>query len=228
MIHTIKKVTTIQIISTSLSSSNMNNTPNQINNELVEQTAKALISKNVKATIVETAVDALLEVKNLIPEGASVMNGSSITLKQIGFVDYLKSGEHKWNNLHEGIVNEKDPTKQAELRRQSVLSDFYLGSVHALVKNGEYIIASNTGSQLSHVVFTSPNIIFVVSTKKIVSSLEVAIKRLENVVIPLEDERMQEAYGTGTALNKILIIKNENPQMGRNVHMILVKEDLGF
>jgi hypothetical protein len=130
--------------------------------------------------------------------------------------------------LHEAIVAEKDPAKQAVLRKQAVTSDYYLGSVHALVQNGEFIIASNTGSQLPHIVFTSPNLIFVVSTKKIVPTFAEAMKRLEQYVVPLEDQNMRQKYGVGTSLNKIVIFKNENPMMGRKIHMILVQEDLGF
>ena len=47
----------------------------------------------------------------------------------------------------EAILAEKDPAKQALLRTQSALSDFYLGSVHAIAETGEFIIASNSGSQ---------------------------------------------------------------------------------
>ena len=156
------------------------------------------------------------------------MNGSSVTLEQIGFVDYLKSGTHPWNNLHTGILAEKDPAKQGELRKQAVLSDYYLGSVHALSETGEFIIASNSGSQLPHIVFTSPNIIFVVSTQKIVPSLADGIKRLEEYVVPLEDKHMQELYGVGTAISKMVIFKREKPGSGRTVKMILVEEKLGF
>ena len=156
------------------------------------------------------------------------MNGSSVTLEQIGFVSFLQSGEHGWNNLHEAILAEKDPAKQSALRKQAVLSDYYLGSVHALAQTGEFVIASNTGSQLPHIVFTSPNLIFVVSTKKIVPTLADAMTRLEQHVVPLEDEHMKQKHGVGTAENKVFIFKGENPRIGRRVHMILVAEDLGF
>jgi L-lactate utilization protein LutC len=196
--------------------------------EIIDKTVEALKSRNTEALVVKNGAEAFETIKKLIPQGASVMNGSSKTLEQIGFVDYLKSGKHAWNNLHEAVLAEKDPAKQAVLRKQAALSDYYLGSVHALVENGEYIIASNTGSQMPHIVFTSPNLIFVVSTKKIVPTLTEAMKRLEDHVIPLEDQNMKKKYGFGTALNKIIIFKNENPMMGRKVRMILVEEDLGF
>ena len=196
--------------------------------EIIDRTVLALTARHVEAVVVKNGAEALEKIKSFIPQGASVMNGASVTLEQIGFVDYLKSGAHGWNNLHEGIVAEKDPAKQSALRKQAVLSDYYLGSVQALAETGEFIIASNTGSQLSHIVFTSPNLIFVVSTKKIVPTFAEAMKRLDDYIIPLEGKHMMEKYGVGTAANKIVVFKGENPKLGRKVRTILVEENLGF
>ena len=196
--------------------------------EIVEKTAAALKERDVETLVVDTKEQALEKIKEFIPKGASVMNGSSTTLEQIGFVDYLKSGAHGWNNLHEAILAEKDPVKQSELRKQATLSDYYLGSVNALAQTGEFIVASNSGSQLPHIVFTSLNLIFVVGTQKIVPTLADAMRRLEDYVVPLEDQHMKKLYGIGTILSKIVIFKHENPMMGRKVKMILVQEKLGF
>jgi hypothetical protein len=157
------------------------------------------------------------------------MNGASVTLQEIGFVDYLKAGTHGWNNLHQGILEESDPEKQALLRTQSVSSDFYLGSVHAVdAGSGALVIASNTGSQLPHLAYTSPNIILVVGTNKITSSMDEALKRLHEYVIPKEDARAQIAYGGPTYHAKTLILHGENPYLKRNVHVIFVNEALGY
>lgn len=198
------------------------------NNEVVEKTSQALTNHNYNVVIVNTKEEALAEIKKAIPEGASVMNGSSVTLEQIGFVEYLKEGKHSWNNLHAAIVAEKDPEKQMELREKAQLSDYYVGSVHALTENGEYVVASNTGSQLPHLVYTSKNLILVVSTKKIVSSVEEGMKRLSEYVVPLEDKHMQEKYGTGTQVNKVLIVNGESSFSKRKISFILIQEDLGF
>jgi L-lactate utilization protein LutC len=196
--------------------------------ETLENVIRELSKRNVEAVVVGNGIDALAKIKELIPMGASVMNGASVTLEQIGFVDYLKSEQHGWNNLHKAIVEEKDEAKQSLLRKQAILSDYYLGSVHALAETGEFVIASNTGSQMPHIVFSSPNLVFVVSAKKVVPTLPDAMKRLMEHVVPLEDKHMQEKYGVGTAVNKIITFNNENPMMGRKVRMILVNEDLGF
>ena len=196
--------------------------------ESVARTVAALKERNVEVIVVSTKEEALDKAKSLIPPGVSVMNGASVTLEQMGFVGYLKSGEHGWNNLHDAIVKETDKAKQSQLRRQALLADNYLGSVSALSETGQFINASNTGSQLPHIVYSSKNLIFVVSTKKIVPTLQDAFDRLEKYVLPLEEEHMQKKYGVGTYPSKIVITNRENPMMGRKVTMILVKEDLGF
>lgn len=196
--------------------------------DAVSRAIKALGERGIEAAVVNNRADALLKVKGLIPKGASVMNGSSRTLEEIGFVDYLGSGNHGWRNLHAEILAEKDATEQAVLRKQSVLSDYYLGSVHAVAETGEFVIASNSGSQLPHVVFTSPNLIFVVSTQKIVPTLDAALARVREYVEPLENQRMKDAGYGGSAISKLLIFAREPVFMGRKVRLIFVNEKLGF
>lgn len=196
--------------------------------ETLTKLVAALKERNIEAVVVENREQALEKIKELIPAGASVMNGSSTTLHQIGFVDHLKAGEHGWNNLHAAVLAETDPEKQKALRRQSALSDYYLGSVHALSEAGELVIASNSGSQLPHIVYTSPNVIFVVGTQKIMPTLADAEMRLKEYVVPLEDARMKSVNMSGTKLNKLFHFFGEPTYTGRKVTVILVKEALGF
>lgn len=196
--------------------------------EVLEQTVQALQKRNVEAFIVDSKEQALEKIKELIPAGVSVNNGSSRTLEEIGFIEYLKSNTHTWNNLHEQVAAEKDPQKQAELRNQALFADYYLGSLHALSQNGEMVIASASGSQIPPLTFTSKNIILVVGAQKITPNLETAITRLREYVFPLEDERMKSVGMGGSVMSKILILEQEPAFMGRKVRVILVNEKLGF
>src|SRR5665213_2195859 len=196
--------------------------------ESVEKASAALTTHSFKPMTLATGQDAFEYIKKTIPAGASVMNGASTTLQQIGYVDYLKAGTHGWNNLQAAVVAEKDPAKQTVLRKQSVISDFYVGSVHAATETGELVIASNSGSQMPELAYTSPNLILIVSTKKIVRTVQDAFDRIEKHVVPLEDARMKQVAGYGTAHNKTLILHAENPALGRSVHVVFVQEDLGF
>lgn len=194
---------------------------------VIGKTVEALKERNIHAIVVDTKEEALEEIKKLIPKGASVMNGSSTTLNETGFVDYLKEGTHGWDNVHENILNEKDKAKQARLRKESVLADYFLGSVHAITEAGQLMIASASGSQIPSYAFTSDNVIWVASANKIVADREAGFKRIEDYVFPLENKRMQGVGYPGSAIARVLIIEREI-MPNRHLTMILVKEKLGF
>ncbi len=192
-------------------------------------TIAALSINNFLPEVVATKEAALERIQALIPAGALVMNGTSTTLQQIGYIDYLKTGNHGWVNKHETILEEKDPAKQALLRK-SATADYYLGSVHSVTQNGELVIASASGSQLPFLAFTAQNLILVVSTEKITPTLTDAFARIDTHVVPLEDARMKSVYGpqSGTIHAKTLILHKEPSFAGRNIHVLLVEEKLGF
>jgi L-lactate utilization protein LutB len=198
------------------------------NREAIERTVSSLKTNGFEPVVVSSGADALSKIKELIPAGVSVMNGASKTLEDIGFIEYLKSGEHGWNNLHAKVYAEPDRAKQGVLRKEATIADYALNSVQAVTEKGEILIASNTGSQLPAIAFNSHNIIVVVGAQKIVPDLTSAFVRLEKDVMPLEDERIKALYGINTMHAKSLILHKENPMMGRKVYVIIVEESLGF
>ncbi|HBH71731.1 MAG: hypothetical protein UU88_C0006G0037 [Parcubacteria group bacterium GW2011_GWC1_42_11] len=195
--------------------------------EVVEKVVVSLKTRNINAIVVNTKEEALEKIKELIPAGGSVMNGSSTTLNEIGFVDYLKAGGHGWSNVHEQILNEKDPTKKARLRKESVLADYFLGSVHAITEDGQLVIASASGSQIPSYAFTSDNVVWVAGVQKIVPTLDAAMARIRDHVVPLEDARTKKIGYPGTAWARTLIIEQEI-MPNRHLTIVLVKEKLGF
>lgn len=193
----------------------------------IKKVMDAVKQRGITAELMDTKEDALKRLQALIPQGAEVMTGSSTTLNQIGFTDLLKSGKHPWKNWKDMILSEKDGVKQMELRRKSVMSEYFLGSVHAIAETGEMVIASASGSQLPSYVFTSNNVIWVAGTQKIVPALPDAIKRVQEYVFPLEDARMKKEGAAGSTIGKLIIFEKEiNP--ARKLTLILVNEILGF
>ncbi len=193
----------------------------------IKKVMDAVKQRGLNAELVDTKEDALRRLQALIPQGAEVMTGSSTTLNQIGFTDLLKSGKHPWKNWKDMILSEKDGAKQMELRRKSVLAEYFLGSVHAIAETGEMVIASASGSQLPSYVFTSNNVIWVAGTQKIVPALPDAIKRVREYVFPLEDARMKKEGAAGSTIGKLLIFEKEIIP-ARKLTLILVNEKLGF
>ncbi|MCX6784929.1 MAG: lactate utilization protein [Candidatus Komeilibacteria bacterium] len=197
------------------------------NPEVIEQTKAAIEAQNIKVIVVNNKEEVLAKIKELIPSGVSVMTGGSTTLDQIGFTDLLKSGNHPWNNLKAGIMAETDLVKQGLLRKQAVLADYFLGSVHAIAQTGELLVASGTGSQLPAYTFTSDNVIWVAGAHKIVPTVEDCYKRLNEYVFPLEDERMKKLGMAGGSISMTLLFQ-KSILPNRKLTLILVKEVLGF
>jgi len=195
--------------------------------EIIEKTVLEVGARNVSVHLVNTKEEALEKVKSLIPDGAEVMTGSSTTLQQIGFVDLLKSESHPWKNVKEAIVAEKDGVKQTELRKLSVSADYFLGSVHAITEDGQTVTASASGSQIPSYAFTSDNVIWIAGAQKIVPTLDSAFVRIRDYVYPLEDARMKSVGMGGSVIAKMFIFERE-VMPNRHIHLVLVKEVLGF
>lgn len=196
-------------------------------NAKMQKTISALKERGITATIVKTRKEALEKLKSLIPAGSEIMTGGSTTLEEIGFVDLLKKGNHEWINLKDKILAEKNPEKQAELRKKSVISEYFIGSVHAVTQNGEVLTASASGSQIGPYAFTSNNIIWIVGAQKIVPSLEKGLERIKEHCLPLEDKRMKSIGYPGSTIGKILIFEREIIP-NRKINLVFVEEKLGF
>ena len=198
------------------------------NQQAITRTIEALKNRGIDTELVDTQREALRLIAARIPEGAQVMTGASTTLDQIGFTELLKSGVHKWKNLKQEIMSEKDPAKQGSLRVQATGAEYFVGSVQAVAETGEVVVVSASGSQIPAYAFNARNIVWVVGTQKIVPSLEEALRRVREHALPLESARMKTQGFPGSMIGKILILEREPPQLGRNLTMILVNEKLGF
>lgn len=194
--------------------------------EELKEAAEAIKSRGINLIVIQDKNEALKKIRELIPKGASVMNGSSTTLAEIGFIDYLSSGKHGWNNLHDKILKEKNQEKQTDLRRKSVAADYFLGSVNSISKTGELVSCDASGSRVTAYPFAAKNLILVAGVQKITSSFEDAIKRVREYVYPMEDKRAREAYGMPSAIGKWVIIEREI--FPNRTTLILVKEKIGF
>ncbi len=192
----------------------------------IDRTLEALKARGIGVRLVDDGEQALEELRKMIPKGDGVMTGGSTTLEQIGFTDLLITGRHPWKNLKDAILKEKDPAKQSRLRRESVLADHFIGSVHALTETGEAVVASASGSQIPAYAFSSNHVIWVVGAQKIVPDLDAGLKRVREYCLPLEDQRVKSTGGAGSMIGWLLIFEKLMPF--RKIDLILVNEVLGF
>jgi hypothetical protein len=192
----------------------------------VARTMASLKSRNIDVELLKNRGEALRRITELLPQGAEFMTGSSNTLTEIGFYDLIKNGQEGWRNLRDTMSGVTEPVKRYELRAKTSLAQYFLGSVHAVAETGEVVVASNMGSQLPSYVYSSPNVIWVVGTQKIVPTLEMALKRVWEYCLPMEDKSMKAAGQPGSNVGKLLIFEREVSPI-RKIKMLLVEERLG-
>jgi hypothetical protein len=159
-----------------------------------------------------------------IPEGASVMTNTSVTLEETGLADAI-NGSGPYESMRNKMMALDFATQAQQMKAIAGQPDYALGSVHAVTQDGALFIASFSGSQLASYVWGAANVIFVVGAQKIVPTPGAARERIFQHSLPLEDARALAAYGQNSAVGKILEIHQELP--GR-IHVVLIRQAVGF
>ncbi len=194
--------------------------------EVVRLTTRAIEGRGIQVIPAADGDAALSALKKIIPSGAEVMRGSSTTLAEIGFEDYITGGKSGWIDLHAVITTENDDKKRTELRRKSVTADYFISGANAIAQTGEIVACDASGSRVGAWPFAAGHLILVVGMNKIVPDLESALMRVREYAFRLEDARAKRAYGTPSSIGKCVILANER-NVGR-ITLILVREALGY
>ena len=193
--------------------------------EQIERTVKALEQNGIHTQIAANAEEARRMFFELVPDGAEIFLGASVTLETLGIKDVIdKSG--RFDAIRPKMFAMNRETQAREIRKLGAAPDFAAGSVHAVTEAGQVLAASKSGSQLGPYVSGAGKVVWVVGAQKLVKDLNEGLRRIEEYVKPLENEHMQQLYHIDTRLNKILIINHED-RPGR-LNMISVKEKVGF
>lgn len=193
--------------------------------EQIERTAHALEANGIHAVVAENGEEARRIFFELVPEGAEIFLGASVTLETLGITDVIdKSGRYEAVRPKMFAMNRE--TQGSEIRKLGGAPDYAAGSVHAVTEDGQVLIASNSGSQLGPYASGAGKVIWVVGAQKIVKDLDEGMKRIYEYDLPLETEHMRQLYNAGTGVNKVLIVNREiRPN---RITMIIVTEELGF
>ncbi|KXS15907.1 DUF1121-domain-containing protein [Gonapodya prolifera JEL478] len=177
---------------------------------------------------VATKAEALEKLKSIAPAGASVSNGYSSSAVDVGFIDFLKSTD-KYKNYHALLLAEQDQAKQAKLRQEGYAADYFFSSPNAIGSDGVFVIADLTGTKTAG-TGPSGNLVLLAGSNKIVEGgKDAALKRLYDYVVPLESLRSHLVFGVEkSAANNVVVVSGANPWGPKRIHIVLVKESLGF
>lgn len=193
--------------------------------DVLEGAAAALTGHGFRVETFDDATGARVRVRELIPEGATVLTSASETLRLSGIdADINESG--RYEPVRPRVLAMDRATQMDDIRRLMASPDVILGSVHAVTEEGSLVIASGTGSQLPGFAGGARQSIWVVGAQKIVPDLLTGLRRVEEHCLPLENERAMRVYGSPSAVSRLLIL-NREPFPGRST-VLLLREAIGF
>ena len=173
----------------------------------------------------DEATAARARVKDLVPEGASVLTGASETLRLSG-IDEDINASGRYDAIRPRILAIDRAAGADEIRRLVATPEFVVNSVAAVTETGSLVLASGSGSQFPANAGGAGHAAWVVGAQKVVPDLSTALRRIEEHALPLESARSQAVYGMPSAINRLLIL-NADPRPGRGT-VLLLREAIGY
>ena len=203
-------------------------------NEIVgNDVVKALKRRGFEAEYVATGSEALKRILEIIPENASVGIPGTVTIRDIGALDALKERGNKIFQHWGAMSNEE--RRIARFKENE--ADVFLTSANALTRDGQIINIDGTGNRVAGMAWGNGLVLFVIGINKLAFNLEDGIKRAKSATIPnaIRQNEPCACVKAGHCVNcldeasmcrAILIL--EQAVKGRNYHVIIVGENLGY
>ena len=198
----------------------------------MEKLLNTLKSCGYNPHFVKNKDEALTLAKTFIKPNMSVGLGGSVSVQQIGLLEYLvnKKDIVLHNQYEAGISMEEN----IERRRKGVVSDIYVTSVNAITRDGKLVNADGSGNRVAAFSYGPKNLLVIAGINKIVEDLEAGFKRVMEVAAPKNIERINNVaikmgkepkYNLDNIANKFSWVKADDKD---RIIIVLVDEELGY
>lgn len=201
--------------------------------EELNRTAEALAANGFAARVFATAAEAKSAVQDLIPPGAQVGVGGSVTVQQMGLRETLME---KGCTVHWHWYAE--PQERAATTKRAREAEYYLMSSNAVTLEGELINIDGNCNRLGAMLFGPPNVVMICGRNKLAADPFKAVDRIKNVACPLNARRLKLATPCAAAGRCTdcrspqrmcsATVRLQRPPGGRQFYVFLVDEELGY
>ncbi len=210
-----------------------------------------LQKRSMNGCYADNRAEALSAAMGLIPPGAVVARGDSISVEQIGLLEeIIKRNQNKvidpFKTDNEGHWPEE--TERQRMMRDTFSSDIFITSSNAITLDGKLVNIDGFGNRVSAMIYGPVKVILVIGVNKIVKDLEAALERVRQFAAPVNAYRHYlHSHGkdfanlpcvkTGGCVgcnqeericNYTVIIDGAMPYHKGRINVILVNEDLGI
>jgi hypothetical protein len=199
----------------------------------LQKTAEKLSKHGFHARVFATAAEAKAAVLELIPAGATVGVGGSVTVQQMGLREALmeKGCTVHW---HWYVA----PEERADVTRKARDAGYYLMSSNAVTQDGELVNIDGSCNRLGAMLFGPANVFVICGRNKIAADYDAAIERIKSVACPMNARRLKlttPCAVTGKCSDCSspqrmcsATVRLQRAPGGRTFYVFLVNEDLGF
>ena len=195
---------------------------------------KNLISRHFDAYYCADREAALTKALELIPQGASVGWGGTMSAVEIGLLDAVRTGNY------EAIDRENAKTKEEKdkMGMACLGADVFITGANAMSLDGQMVNIDGTGNRVAAIIYGPKQVLVVVGMNKVCDSIEDAVCRARTVASPMNKQRFNnetpcaitgicaDCKSEGCICNQIVITRHCRPT-GR-ICFLVVGEELGF
>ena len=204
--------------------------------KLGETVCKKLNSLGYKARFVENKETALKAALELIPEGASVGVPGTVTVREIGLIEEL---EKRGSKVSVHWDPDLEPEGKTARFLEELSSDWFVTSTNALTADeGVFINIDGTGNRVGAMAWAPGKLLYILGINKIAPDIASGLKRVRDKATPPNVIRLNgkaPCASVGHCVNCSssdrvcrIVTMMERPPFGRECHVIIVGEELGY
>jgi len=167
-----------------------------------QKAIQALKRNNFDAEYVVDVATAMSKILEKIPQGATIGRGDSVTLHQIGIVDWLKN--QKEHEVFDPFAIEfqefgndwvKYRVERFRLMQKALTANVFLTSTNAITLDGKIVNIDGHGNRVGGMLFGPNKCIIVAGVNKVVKDVDAALERIHHITAPVAARRHVEKHG---------------------------------
>ena len=194
---------------------------------------KDKLEKNgFEASFYETKEEALSYLKEVIPMGSTIGLGGSMTLSEMGVLDWL-TGNKDYNYLDRYHCEDVN-----KIFHDCFNADVYLMSSNAVTMDGHLLNVDGKGNRVAALIFGPKKVYVIVGVNKLARTLDDALHHVETCAAPANNIRLNKPnpctkFGSCMHCNQDSTICNQYVVSRRNgipgrIHVMIVNVKLGY
>ncbi len=154
----------------------------------LERVAKALKDNRMEARVVEPPEELVEALRGLLPQGASVATGGSMTLAETGVKALLEGGGYDY--YYRGRVGADG--QPLDVYRAAFSCDWYLSSANAITEDGFLYNVDGNANRVAALCYGPKRVAVVAGFNKVVRDLPAAAERVRAIAAPANCIRLEK------------------------------------